>query len=231
MFKEKDIGIEFKKVSKIYNKGLSKVEALKDISVNINNGELLAVTGVSGSGKSTFLSLIGGLDLPTTGEIIVNSVRLSDLNPDALAEYRRRKVGFIFQSFNLIPTLNILENVMLPLLPIKMSAEDKKERAMAAIKEVNIEERINHLPGELSGGEQQRVAIARALVNNPSIIFADEPTGDLDTKTGERIILLLRKLNYEKNCTVIIATHDSKIADLTERKIVFEDGKIVKEIP
>lgn len=230
MFK-KDMEIELKKVNKIYNKGLSKVEALKDISVNINNGELLAVTGVSGSGKSTFLSLIGGLDLPTTGEVIVNSVRLSDLNPDALAEYRRRKVGFIFQSFNLIPTLNILENVMLPLLPIKMSAKDKKEVSMAAIKEVNIEERINHLPGELSGGEQQRVAIARALVNNPSIIFADEPTGDLDTKTGERIILLLRKLNYEKNCTVIIATHDSKIADLTERKIVFEDGKIVKEIP
>ena len=230
MFEKKDMGIEFKKVSKIYNKGLIKVEALKDISVNINNGELLAVIGVSGSGKSTILSLIGGLDLPTTGEIIVNGVRLSDLNPDALAEYRQRKVGFIFQSFNLIPTLNILENVMLPLVPIKMSAEDKKERAMAAIKEVNIEERINHLPGELSGGEQQRVAIARGLVNNPSIILADEPTGDLDTKTGEKIILLLRKLNYEKNCTIIIATHDPKIADLTERKIVLEDGKIVKEI-
>ncbi len=224
------MNIEFKKVNKIYNKGQSKVEALKDITVNINNGELLAITGVSGSGKSTFLSLIGGLDLPTTGEIVVNSDRLSALNPDALAEYRRSKVGFIFQSFNLIPTLNILENVMLPLLPIKMSAKDKKERAMAAIKEVNIEERINHLPGELSGGEQQRVAIARALVNNPSIILADEPTGDLDTKTGERIILLLKKLNYEKNCTVIIATHDSKIADLTKRRIVFEDGEIVKDI-
>jgi putative ABC transport system ATP-binding protein len=228
MFEKKDMGIEFKKVSKIYNKGLIKVEALKDISVNINNGELLAVIGVSGSGKSTFLSLIGGLDLPTTGEIIVNGVRLSDLNPDALAEYRQRKVGFIFQSFNLIPTLNILENVMLPLVPIKMSAEDKKERAMAAIKEVNIEERINHLPGELSGGEQQRVAIARALVNNPSIILADEPTGNLDTKTGESIILLLKELNYETNCTVIIATHDPKIADLAERKIVLEDGKIIK---
>jgi putative ABC transport system ATP-binding protein len=228
MFKEKNMGIEFKKVSKIYNKGLCKVEALKDISVNIKNGELLAVIGMSGSGKSTILSLIGGLDLPTTGEIIVNGVRLSDLNPDARAEYRQRKVGFIFQSFNLIPTLNILENVMLPLLPIKMSAEVKKARAMAAIKELNIEERINHLPGELSGGEQQRVAIARALVNKPSIILADEPTGDLDTKTGERIVLLLRKLNYEKNCTVIIATHDPQIADLTERRIILEDGKIIK---
>jgi putative ABC transport system ATP-binding protein len=228
MFKEKNMGIKFEKVSKIYNKGLCKVEALKDISVNIKNGELLAIIGMSGSGKSTILSLIGGLDLPTTGEIIVNGVRLSDLNPDARAEYRQRKVGFIFQSFNLIPTLNILENVMLPLLPIKMSAEVKKARAMAAIKEVNIEERINHLPGELSGGEQQRVAIARALVNKPSIILADEPTGDLDTKTGERIVLLLRKLNYEKNCTVIIATHDPQIADLTERRIILEDGKIIK---
>jgi len=222
--------IEFKEVSKIYYKGLSKVEALNNITLTINNGEFLALTGVSGSGKSTLLSLIGGLDLPTTGEIIIDGVNLSELNPDTLADYRRGKVGFIFQSFNLIPTLNILENVMLPLVPIKMSAQERKEIAMVTIKEVNLEERINHLPGELSGGEQQRVAIARALVNNPLIILADEPTGDLDTKTGEKIILLLRKLKYEKNCTVIIATHDPKIADLTERRIIFEDGKIVKEV-
>jgi len=168
--------------------------------------------------------------LPTTGEIIVDGVDLSELNSDELADYRRRKVGFIFQSFNLIPTLNILENVMLPLVPIKMSARERKGIAMMTIKEVNLEERINHLPGELSGGEQQRVAIARALVNNPSIILADEPTGDLDTKTGEKITLLLKKLKYEKNCTVIIATHDLKIADLTEKRIVFEDGKIIEKV-
>jgi len=224
------MGIEFKQITKLYNKGLSKVEALNSITFTINNGEFLALTGVSGSGKSTLLSLIGGLDLPTTGEIIVDGVVLSELNSDELADYRRRKVGFIFQSFNLIPTLNILENVMLPLVPIKMSARERKGIAMMTIKEVNLEERINHLPGELSGGEQQRVAIARALVNNPSIILADEPTGDLDTKTGEKITLLLKKLKYEKNCTVIIATHDLKIADLTERKIVFEDGKIIKDV-
>ena len=224
------MGIEFKQITKLYNKGLSKVEALNSITFTINNGEFLALTGVSGSGKSTLLSLIGGLDLPTTGEIIVDGVVLSELNSDELADYRRRKVGFIFQSFNLIPTLNILENVMLPLVPIKMSARERKGIAMMTIKEVNLDERINHLPGELSGGEQQRVAIARALVNHPSIILADEPTGDLDTKTGEKITLLLKKLKYEKNCTVIIATHDLKIADLTERKIVFEDGKIIKDV-
>jgi len=224
------MGIEFRKVTKIYHKGLSKVEALNNITLTINKGEFLALTGVSGSGKSTLLSLIGGLDLPTTGEIIVDGVDLSELNPDALADYRRGKVGFIFQSFNLIPTLNILENVMLPLVPIKMSAQERKEIAIVTIKEVNLEERSNHLPGELSGGEQQRVAIARALVNNPSIILADEPTGDLDTKTGEKIILLLKKLNYEKNHTVIIATHDHKISDLTEKRIILEDGKIIKEV-
>ena len=224
------MGIEFRKVTKIYYKGLNKVEALSNITFTINSGEFLALTGVSGSGKSTLLSLIGGLDLPTTGKIIVDGVDISELNPDALADYRRRKIGFIFQSFNLIPTLNILENVMLPLVPIKMSVRERKEIAMAVIKEVNLEERINHLPGELSGGEQQRVAIARSLVNNPSIILADEPTGDLDTKTGEKITLLLKKLKYEKNCTVIIATHDLKIADLTERRIVFEDGKIINDV-
>jgi len=224
------MGIEFRKITKLYHKGESQVEALNNVTFTINNGEFLALTGVSGSGKSTLLSLIGGLDLPTTGEIIVDGVDLSELNSDELADYRRRKVGFIFQSFNLIPTLNILENVMLPLVPIKMSARERKGIAMMTIKEVNLEERINHLPGELSGGEQQRVAIARALVNNPSIILADEPTGDLDTKTGEKITLLLKKLKYEKNCTVIIATHDLKIADLTEKRIVFEDGKIIEKV-
>jgi putative ABC transport system ATP-binding protein len=224
------MGIEFRKITKLYHKGESQVEALNNVTFTINNGEFLALTGVSGSGKSTLLSLIGGLDLPTTGEIIVDGVDLSKLNSDELADYRRRKVGFIFQSFNLIPTLNILENVMLPLVPIKMSARERKGIAMMTIKEVNLEERINHLPGELSGGEQQRVTIARALVNNPSIILADEPTGDLDIKTGEKIILLLRKLNYEKNCSVIIATHDPKIADLTEKRIVFEDGKIIEKV-
>jgi len=224
------MGIKFKEVYKSYYKGLSKVDALTNVSFEINNGEFLALTGVSGSGKSTLLSLIGGLELLKTGEIIIDGVVLSELNPDALADYRRQKVGFIFQSFNLIPTLNILENVMLPLVPIKMSARERKERAIAVIKEVNLEERMNHLPGELSGGEQQRVAIARALINNPSIILADEPTGDLDTKTGEKIILLLKKLNSDKNCTVIISTHDPKIADLTSRRIVLEDGKIVKEV-
>jgi len=224
------MGIEFRKITKLYHKGESQVEALNNVTFTINNGEFLALTGVSGSGKSTLLSLIGGLDLPTTGEIIVDGVDLSELNSDDLADYRRRKVGFIFQSFNLIPTLNILENVMLPLVPIKMRARERKGIAMMTIKEVNLEERINHLPGELSGGEQQRVAIARALVNNPSIILADEPTGDLDTKTGEKITLLLKKLKYEKNCTVIIATHDPKIAELTEKIIVFEDGKIIKDV-
>jgi len=219
------MGIEFRKVSKIYHKGINKVEALKDISLNINNKEFLAVTGKSGSGKSTLISLIGGLDLATTGKIIIDGTNLSTLNPDTLAEYRRRKIGFIFQSFNLIPTLTVFENVMLPLVPIKMHAKEKKERVMRTIREVNIEERINHLPKELSGGEQQRVAIARALVNNPSIILADEPTGNLDSATGKRIIELLKNLNRERKTTIIMVSHDDEIAKNSDRIIKLKDGK------
>jgi putative ABC transport system ATP-binding protein len=220
--------IKIHNIIKVYNKGITKVEALKGVSFSIENGEMVALMGPSGSGKSTLLSLIGGLDKCDSGSISIDEENISALNAQKLADFRRDKIGFIFQQFNLIPTLSVIENIILPLLPIKMKKVLCYRTAMEVIKKVGLDTREKHLPGELSGGEQQRVAIARALINKPKIILADEPTGDLDTKTGEKILNLLMTLNKQEKVTIIIATHNNKVADLTERRIILEDGKIIK---
>ena len=216
-------------ITKTYNKGATKVEALKKVSFSIENGEMLALTGASGSGKSTLLSLIGGLDKCDSGSISIDEENISGLNAQKLADFRRNEIGFIFQQFNLIPTLSIIENVMLPLLPIKMKKAECYRVAIEVIEKVGLRSREKHLPGELSGGEQQRVAIARALINKPKIILADEPTGDLDSKTGENILELLVALNNKEKRTIIIATHDNKIGEVAKRKIVLEDGAVVSD--
>ena len=216
-------------ITKAYNKGITKVEALKGLSFSIESGEVVALMGASGSGKSTLLSLIGGLDKCDSGSIFIDKENISALTAQKLADFRRDKIGVIFQQFHLIPTLSIVENVMLPLLPMKMKKAERYRTAMEVIEKVALHTRETHLPGELSGGEQQRVAIARALVNKPEIILADEPTGDLDSKTGEKILDLLTTFNKRGKVTIIIATHDPKIADRTGRRIILEDGQILKQ--
>jgi len=217
-------------ITKTYNKGATKVEALKQVSFSIENGEIVALMGASGSGKSTLLSLIGGLDKCDSGSIFVDEENISTLNAEKLADFRRDKVGFVFQQFHLIPTLSVVENIMLPLLPSGIKKAECYSVAKEALEKVGLGDREKHLPGELSGGEQQRVAIARALVNKPEIILADEPTGDLDSKTGEKILELLQALNQKEKVTIIIATHDDKIAKKAKRRIVLKDGKVIEDI-
>jgi len=216
-------------ITKTYNKGATKVEALKQVSFSIENGEIVALMGASGSGKSTLLSLIGGLDKCDSGSISVDEKNISTLNAEKLADFRRDKVGFVFQQFHLIPTLSVVENIMLPLLPSGIKEAECYSVAKEALEKVGLGDREKHLPGELSGGEQQRVAIARALVNKPEIILADEPTGDLDSKTGEKILELLQALNQKEKVTIIIATHDDKIAKKAKRRIVLKDGKVIED--
>jgi putative ABC transport system ATP-binding protein len=221
--------IKIHNIIKVYNKGTTKVEALKGVSFSVENGEMVALMGPSGSGKSTLLSLIGGLDKCDSGSISIDEENISALNAQKLADFRRNKIGFVFQQFYLIPKLSVVENIMLPLLPLGIKKAECYSVAKEALEKVGLGVRENHLPGELSGGEQQRVAIARALINKPKIILADEPTGDLDTKTGEKILDLLMTLNKKGKVTIIIATHNNKVADLTDRRIILEDGKIIKE--
>jgi len=221
--------INIHNITKTYNKGATKVEALKQVSFSIENGEIVALMGASGSGKSTLLSLIGGLDKCDSGSISVDEKNISTLNAEKLADFRRDKVGFVFQQFHLIPTLSVVENIMLPLLPSGIKKAECYSVAKEALEKVGLGDREKHLPGELSGGEQQRVAIARALVNKPEIILADEPTGDLDSKTGEKILELLQALNQKEKVTIIIATHDDKIAKKTKRKIILKDGRVIED--
>ena len=222
--------INIHNITKTYNKGATKVEALKEISFSIENGEIVALMGASGSGKSTLLSLIGGLDKCDSGSISVDEENISALNAEKLADFRRDDVGFVFQQFHLIPTLSVVENIILPLLPSGIKKAECYSVAREALEKVGLGDREKHLPRELSGGEQQRVAIARALVNKPKIILADEPTGDLDSKTGEKILELLQTLNQNEKVTVIIATHDEKIVKKTKRKIVLKDGRVIEDI-
>jgi putative ABC transport system ATP-binding protein len=211
------------------DKGIAKVKALEDVSFTIENGDFIVLMGASGSGKSTLLGLIGGLDKCDSGSISVDEENISALNMQKLADFRRDKIGFVFQQFHLIPTLSVVENIMLPLLPSGMKKAECYSIAKKALEKVGLGAREKHLPGELSGGEQQRVAIARALVNKPEIILADEPTGDLDSKTGEKILELLQSLNQKEKVTIIIATHDDKIAKKAKRKIVLKDGKMIED--
>ncbi|MHC1747686.1 MAG: ABC transporter ATP-binding protein [Cellulosilyticaceae bacterium] len=214
-------------VTKTYGEGESKVEALKNINLSINKGEFVAIIGASGSGKSTLLHLLGGLDRPTTGKVMIDGKSIYDSNDDELSIFRRRKVGFIFQFFNLIPVLDVEENIELPVMLDNEKVD--KEYLDEIISILNLNERRNHLPSELSGGQQQRVSIGRALVNKPSIILADEPTGNLDSKNTRDVIELLKFTAKKFNQTLVLITHDTDIATMADRVITIEDGEVIKD--
>lgn len=220
--------IEAKDLTKVYQMGDIEVHALRGLSLKIRRGEVVAIMGPSGSGKSTLMNMIGCLDHPTSGEYLLDGEQVSNLKDDQLAEIRNRKVGFVFQTFNLLSRTTALSNVELPMRYSEM-ARGRKERAKSALELVGLSDRVHHRPNELSGGEQQRVAIARALVNDPAIILADEPTGNLDSKSGAEIIQLLLKLNNEQGTTLVVVTHDPEIAQQTQRTILIRDGEVVEE--
>lgn len=209
-------------------KTLGNVRAVDHISFDIQKGEFLTIQGPSGSGKTTVLGLLAGLEKADEGNILIADKELTSMTEDELALFRRYNIGFVFQSFNLIPTLNVVENISLPLFPERMPRKIMIERAQKVAKDVGLSERLNHYPNELSGGEQQRVAVARSLINEPKVIFADEPTGNLDSKTGEKVIELLRQLNKERGQTFVLVTHDDKIAKESDRIIKLVDGRITK---
>ncbi len=218
--------IQAEGLTKVYKMGDVEVHALRGLSLKIARGEVVAIMGPSGSGKSTLMNMIGCLDHPTSGDYILDGEQISHLRDDQLAAIRNRKVGFVFQSFNLLPRATAQANVELP-MRYSGNGRDRKARARAALELVGLGDRLRHRPNELSGGQQQRVAIARALVNNPAIILADEPTGNLDSKSGEEIMQLLLKLNQENGTTLIIVTHDPNVAARTQRIIQIMDGVVV----
>lgn len=217
--------IEARDIRKVYKMGVVEVEALRGVSFTIKRGEVVAIMGPSGSGKSTLMNTLGCLDRPTSGEYVLDGEPVASLNDDQLASIRNRKVGFVFQSFNLLSRQTAITNVELP-LRYSDESEGRRDRAIEALKAVGLEDRMTHRPYELSGGEQQRVAIARAIVNNPAIIMADEPTGNLDSKVGGEIMSVLLNLNKESRTTLIIVTHDPTIAEQTERVIRLRDGSL-----
>ena len=219
--------IEAIDLKKIYRMGEVTVPALNGVTFTIRRGEILSIMGPSGSGKSTLMNILGCLDRPSSGEYILDGLKVSKLKDDQLARIRNHKVGFVFQSFNLLPRQTALSNVE---LPMRYSGEQKgrRDKARAALTSVGLQDRMKHRPSELSGGQQQRVAIARALVNDPAILMADEPTGNLDSKSGKEIMELILKLNQERGTTVIIVTHDPRVADQTNRIIRLMDGVIVE---
>ncbi|OXX84974.1 peptide ABC transporter ATP-binding protein [Paraclostridium benzoelyticum] len=214
-------------LTKTYGEGENKVEALKNINLSINKGEFVAIIGASGSGKSTLLHLLGGLDRPTTGKVVIGEKSIYDYYDNELSIFRRRKIGFIFQFFNLIPVLDVEENIELPVILDNEKAD--KEYLDEIINILNLNERRTHLPSELSGGQQQRVSIGRALINKPSIILADEPTGNLDSKNTRDVIDLLKFTAKKFNQTLILITHDTNIATMADRVITIDDGKIVND--
>ena len=222
--------VEFKDIYKIYTMGDSEVRALDGVSFSIYDGEFVAIIGQSGSGKSTCMNIIGCLDVPTSGTYVLKGDDVSNLTDDEQAEIRNKTLGFIFQQYNLLPKLNILDNVKLPLLYKGLKEQEQNERAMEALKRVGIDDKYHHKPSQLSGGQQQRASIARALAGSPSIILADEPTGALDSKTSKEVIDFLIELNKQGN-TIILITHDNSIAAQTERIMRITDGKIVYDGP
>ena len=218
--------IELKDISKGYVRGGSRVSVLEEISFQIQRGDFLALMGPSGSGKSTLLNLIGGIDRPDEGSILVNSIDITKLSESELSKWRADNIGFIFQFYNLIPVLTALENVELPLQLTKLNGEERRKQALDAISQVGLSDRLTHRPGELSGGQQQRVAIARALVTKAPLIVADEPTGDLDRDAGSEILELLAETNREFGRTVVMVTHDPKAAARAKTVVHFEKGKL-----
>ena len=222
--------IEFRDVSKIYNMGDTVVKAADHISFKINKGEFIAIVGPSGSGKSTCMNIIGCLDIPTEGEYFLGGHNVGEMNKNQLAEIRNKMLGFIFQQYNLLPKLSILENVEMPLMYAGVPRSERHVRAREALKRVGLLDKEKHLPSQLSGGQQQRVSIARALVGNPSVILADEPTGALDSRTGREVLKILQKLHKNGN-TVVLITHDNSIAATAERVIRLEDGKKIYDGP
>ena len=221
--------IETRHLKKIYELGDSTVHALDDVSLTVTCGEFVAIMGPSGSGKSTFMNLIGCLDDPTSGEYLLEGTDISHRERDELAEIRNKKIGFVFQGFNLLSRTSALENVELPMLYDGMTARERRQRAMAALKSMGLEGREDHHPNQLSGGQQQRVAIARALVNRAPLILADEPTGNLDTHSSVEIMELLVKLNCEAGITILLVTHEPDIAAFSRRIIRFRDGQVVSD--
>lgn len=218
--------IEMREVRKTYIVGEQEIRALDGVTLDINAGEYVSIIGPSGSGKSTMMQILGCLDNVSSGTVMLDGVNVSQAGNDALSRIRNEKIGFVFQTFNLLPRLNILENVELPMIYSNVSRKERRERALRAIESVGLSNRLNNRPSQLSGGQSQRVAIARALVNEPKIILADEPTGALDTQTGEAILQLFREL-YRKGHTVALVTHDPDIAAETPRRIELRDGKLV----
>ena len=221
-----DVIISAKDVTKVYHMGAEEIYALRGISLDIQRAEYFSIMGPSGSGKTTFFNMVGGLDTPTAGEVIVGGYRLSKLNSRQLAWFRCHKIGFIFQTFNLIPTMTAEENVAIARIFSGVSTEEAREDAVRVLGRVGLGHRLHHLPSELSGGQQQRVAIARALVNEPSIILADEPTGDLDLHTGEEIINLLNEMKESLGITIVTATHDMKMLSASDTVLWIRDGQI-----
>ncbi|MBP9884716.1 MAG: ABC transporter ATP-binding protein [Leptospiraceae bacterium] len=219
--------LELININKNYTSPEHSLHVLKNINIKIEQGEFVAIMGPSGSGKSTLLGIAAGLDRADTGDVVLDSVKMSLLSEDELAKLRANKVGFIFQNFQLIRTLNAIENVSLPLIiSSKLNEKEIKQKAMTLLEKVSLEHRMTHFPSQLSGGEEQRVAIARSFINNPKILFADEPTGNLDSKNGNAVMDMLVSLNKENNSTLIIVTHDPKVAALADRILEMENGEI-----
>jgi len=221
--------VETQDLTKVYRMGKVDIRALNDVNLEVFRGDMICLYGPSGSGKSTLLNLIGGLDRPTSGRVVVDGVDLTGLGSNGLAEFRLRKVGFIFQQYNLVPTLTALENVELPMVFSKVPKSKRRQRAVEMLASVKMDNRLNHKPDELSGGQQQRVAIARALVNQPSIVLADEPTGAIDTATIHMLMDIIRELN-KRGQTFIIVTHDLLVAQACKRSIILRDGTIEREL-